>query len=133
MGYRILAGAAMAVHFGFVAYVVAGGFLGWRWPRAIWPHLPFAGWGLVTVVFHLGCPLTRLEDWARRRAGEPGLTTGFIDHYLAGVVFPERYGGLVRLLAAVAVGVSWLGAWIRRRRYGAATGADVVRHRPRQA
>jgi hypothetical protein len=29
--------------------------------------------GLITVVFHLGCPLTDLEDWARRRAGEPGL------------------------------------------------------------
>jgi hypothetical protein len=68
MSYRILADAAMAVHFGFLAYVVAGGFLAWRWPRAIWPHLPLAGWGLITVVFHLGCPLTRLEDWARRRA-----------------------------------------------------------------
>jgi hypothetical protein len=63
----------MALHFGFLGYVVAGGILAWRWPRAIWPHLPLAGWGLITVVFHLGCPLTDLEDWARRRAGEPGL------------------------------------------------------------
>jgi Protein of Unknown function (DUF2784) len=37
------------------------------------------GWGLVTVVYHLNRPLTFLEDRARRRAGEPGLTAGFID------------------------------------------------------
>ncbi|MCW2639186.1 MAG: hypothetical protein JWP76_1492 [Dactylosporangium sp.] len=123
----------MAVHFGFLVYVVAGGFLAWCWPRAIWPHLPVAGWGLITVVFHLGCPLTDLEDWARRRAGEPGLTTGFIDHYLAGVVYPERYAGVVGLLAAVAVGMSWIGASIRWRGRGAVAGADAGRHRPRRA
>jgi hypothetical protein len=114
MGYRVLADAAMALHFGFLAYVVAGGFLAWFWRRAIWPHLPLAGWGLITIVFHLDCPLTRLEDWARRRAGEPGLAGGFIDHYLAGVVFPERYAGLVRLLAAAAVIASWIGASVRQ-------------------
>jgi hypothetical protein len=142
MGYRVLADATTAVHFGFLAYVIAGGFLAWRWLRAIWPHLPLAGWGLITVVFHLECPLTRMEDWARRRAGEPGLTTGFIDHYLAGVVFPERYAGLVGLLAAIAVGVSWIGASIRWRSCGrppasqahatlASAAIAVARHRIR--
>jgi hypothetical protein len=118
MGYRVLADATMVVHFAFLAYVVAGGFLAWFWLRAIWPHLVFAGWGLVTVVYHLNCPLTFLEDWARRRAGGPGLTTGFIDHYLTGVVYPERYAAVVRLLAAAAVVVSWVGAWIRWRGRG---------------
>ena len=73
MGYRLLADATMAVHFAFLGYVVAGGFLAWRWPRAIWPHLALAGWGFSTLVFHQECPLSVLEDWARRQAGEPGL------------------------------------------------------------
>jgi hypothetical protein len=60
----------------------------------------------------------------RRRAR---FTGGFIDHYLAGVVYPERYGGLVRLLAAVAVGVLWIGASIRWHGRGAVAGADAGR------
>lgn len=110
----MLANVTMAVHFGFLAYVVAGGFLAWRWPRAIWPHLVLAGWGFSTIVFRLNCPLTYVEDWARRRAGQPGLSTGFIDHYLTGVLYPERYAGLVQALAASAVAVSWAGAALRR-------------------
>jgi hypothetical protein len=126
MGYRLLAYAAMVVHFGFLAYVVTGGFLAWRWPRAIWPHLLLAGWGGAAMVFHLNCPLTFVEDWARRRAGEPGLPGGFIDHYLTGVVYPRRYGGLAELLAVLAVALGWAGVlarWqhrLRRGRPGAA-------------
>jgi Protein of Unknown function (DUF2784) len=121
MGYPLIANAAMVVHFGFLAYVVAGGFLAWRWPRAIWPHLLLAGWAGSAIVFHLNCPLTFLEDWARRRAGEPGLPKGFIDHYLTGVVYPQRYAGLVELLAVLAVALGWTGVlvrWQRRERRG---------------
>jgi hypothetical protein len=121
MGYRLLADAAMVVHFGFLAYVVAGGFLAWRWLRAIWPHLLLAGWGGASIVFHLNCPLTFLEDWARRRAGEPGLPRGFIDTYLTGVVYPPRYAGMVQFLAVLTVAAAWtrvLVRWQRRPRRG---------------
>ena len=101
----------MLVHFAFLAYVVAGGFLAWRRPVMIWPHLVLAGWGLSTLVFHQDCPLSRLETWARLRAGEPGLRhDGFIETYLTGVVYPARYLWLVQVLAAVVIGVSWAGA-----------------------
>jgi hypothetical protein len=116
MGYRVLAEAAMAAHFAFLAYVVTGGLLAWRWPRAIWPHLAAAGWGLAITVFGLHCPLTYLEDRARRRAGEQGLTTGFIDHYLTGVVYPARYVGLIQILVGAIVAGSWAGALVVRRR-----------------
>jgi hypothetical protein len=118
MGYRLLADAIMVVHFGFLAYVVAGGFLAWRWPRAIWPHLLLAGWAGSTILFHLNCPLTFLEDRARRRGGEPGLPAGFIDHYLTGVAYPKRYAGLVELLAVIAVAFAWTGVVVRRQRRG---------------
>jgi hypothetical protein len=117
-GYRMLADAAMTAHVAFLAYVVAGGFLAWRWPRAFWPHLALPGWGLSTIVCHLDCPLTRIEDAARRRAGQPGLDGGFIDHYLTGVVYPERYAHLAEATAVAAVAGSWTGALIRQRGRG---------------
>jgi hypothetical protein len=120
MAYQVLADATMMLHFAFLAYVVAGGFAAWRWPAMIWPHLLAAGWGLSTVVFRLPCPLTRLEDWARRRTGGSGLGTDFIDTYLSGIVYPQRYAGLLQLLAAAAVAVSWAGALLRRRYAGGA-------------
>jgi Protein of Unknown function (DUF2784) len=116
MGYRVLADATMVVHFGFLAYLVGGGFLAWRWRHAIWPHLVLAGWGGSAIVFHLNCPLTFVEDWARRRAGEPGLSAGFINRYLTGVVYPQRYAGLVELLAVLTVAVAWTGVVIRWQR-----------------
>jgi hypothetical protein len=117
VGYRILADATMVVHFAFLGYVVAGGFLAWRCQRAIWPHLAMAGWGFSTLLFHLECPLSLLEDWARRQAGEPGLQRrGFIETYLTGVVYPVGSVVLVQVLAAAVVAVSWVGAVLRHRR-----------------
>jgi hypothetical protein len=117
MGYQVLAEATMLVHFAFLAYVVGGGFLAWRWPRAVWPHLALAGWGLSTLVFHQDCPLSLLENWARREAGLSGLKhRGFIDTYLTGVVYPARYLPLVQTLAAATVAVSWGGVLLLRHR-----------------
>jgi hypothetical protein len=115
--YQLLAVATMIFHFAFLAYVVTGGFLAWRWPWSIWLHVAMAGWGFSTVVFGFACPLTHIEDWARQKAGEQGLTTGFIDTYLAGVIYPDRFAGLMRLLAGIAVVTSWIGyAIVRARR-----------------
>jgi hypothetical protein len=116
VGYRLLADVVMVLHFGFLAYVVLGGFLAWRWPWALPPHLLAAGWGGLTVLFPatLSCPLTGWEDRARHAAGQRGLpASGFIDHYLEGVVYPERYTGPIQGVAAVVALVSWLGAYHR--------------------
>ena len=120
MAYRLLTTVILGLHFAFVAYVVFGGFLAWRWPRAIWPHLVAAAWGFLVVVASLQCPLTQAEDWSRRQAGEAGVTVGFVDRYIEGVLYPERYTGLMQALAAAAVLASWLGGYLlHRRRAGA--------------
>jgi hypothetical protein len=116
MGYRLLANGTMLLHFVYLAYVLTGGFLAWRWPRAIWPHLALAGWGFSTIVFNVNCPLTYLEDQARRHAGQQGLPHGFIDRYLTGVVYPQRHTRLVQLLAATTVQISWIGVLHRHQR-----------------
>lgn len=113
MGYRVLSAAIVVVHFAYLGYAVSGGFLAWRWPRALWPHLVAATWGVAVIALRLECPLTFAQNWARRRAGEPPLTGGFIDHYVSNVLYPERYTALVQALVATLVAASWVMA-VRR-------------------
>jgi hypothetical protein len=116
MGYRVLAETTMVVHFTVLVYLVLGGFLAWRWIGAIWPHLLIAAWGLTSTVFLWPCPLTILEDWSRRKAGEAGLRTGFIDTYLTGVIYPERYTTQFQIAIGVVVVLSLIGAIVRWRK-----------------
>jgi hypothetical protein len=113
---RWLVTLALALHFAYLAYVVLGGFLAWRWPRAIWPHLAALAWGLLIVAGWVDCPLTWLEDWAREQAGMTRNSAGFVDRYLDNVIYPERYVNVARAAVALVVGVSWAGALIRHRR-----------------
>ena len=93
MLYRLLADLVVLVHFGFVLFVVLGGLLALRWPRAAWVHLPAALWG-AGIEFAAGiCPLTPLENHLRRLGGEAGYTGGFVEHYVLPVLYPD---GLTR-------------------------------------
>jgi hypothetical protein len=117
MGYRLVADAAMVAHFLFLAYLVVGGFIAWRWPWTIWTHIAVALYGLFNVIVGWPCPLTHVENWGRARAGEATLPgTGFIDHYIAGVIYPQEHEALVQVLVACVVFSSWIGFLIRRPR-----------------
>ncbi|MEV4898408.1 DUF2784 domain-containing protein [Nonomuraea sp. NPDC059023] len=116
MGYRLIAEAAMLVHFAFLVYMAVGGFLAWRWPRTIWIHLGVVAWGVLSITTGVECPLTLVEDWGRERAGQAGLPdSGFIDHYIEGVIYPEEYTLLARWGVAVLVLFSYIGYVLRRR------------------
>lgn len=118
MGYRVIADVAMVLHFAFLAFMVVGGFLAWRWSWVIWPHIATAAYGLFNVIVGWPCPLTHVEDWGRERAGDATLpATGFIDHYLTGVIYPDDRLREVQLALAVVVAVSWIGFVLRRRRH----------------
>lgn len=89
----------------------------WNRPWTIWTHGAAALYGPFNVIVGWPCPLTHVEDWGRERAGEATLPgTGFIDHYIAGVVYPQEHETLVQLLVAAVVLTSWIGFAIRRRR-----------------
>jgi len=112
---RLLAEATKVAHFVYLAFVVFGGFLAWRWPKVIAAHLGAASWGVVLIAGRTDCPLTYVEDRLRRRAGQPGLPRGFIDTYIKGVLYPVRYAEQVRRLAGGVIVLSWLGAYMMRR------------------
>lgn len=117
MLFRLLVDATVVVHMAFLVYITIGGFLAWRWPRTIVAHVAAVVWGFSTVLVGIDCPLTHLENWARARAGEQALpSTGFIDHYLTGVIYPESAVGLMRALVAACVFASWIGFGIIRAR-----------------
>jgi hypothetical protein len=115
MMYRLVADTAMVVHFAFLAYLAVGGFLAWRWRRTLWAHLAVVAWGVISIVTGVECPLTLAEDWGRRQAGMEGLpASGFIDHYIEDVIYPQEHTNLVRLGVAVLVLFSYVGYVLRR-------------------
>lgn len=117
MFFQLLTAATVSVHFLFLAYVVVGGFLAWRrrWRWSILAHLAAVGWGVLAVRRGIECPLTDLESWSRRQAGQQGLERGFIDTYLTGVIYPAGYLTEIRLLIAAVVLASWVGFALKLR------------------
>lgn len=107
---RLLADVVMVTHFGYLAYLVVGGFLAWRWRRAVYPHLAAVAWALGIVLVGFPCPLTAVE----RRLRDEASQFGFIDRYLEGVVYPEEFTTVLRLGVAVVVAVAYWGLFRRR-------------------
>jgi Protein of Unknown function (DUF2784) len=117
--HRFLADAVMLAHFGFLAFLALGGFVAWRHRWVIVLHAVAVGWGLLSVLAGVGCPLTAWEDRFRRLAGEQGLTRGFVDAYLTDVIYPSEHLLTVQILLGCLVAVSWAGLVLRARRSSA--------------
>lgn len=124
MGYRLLADGVVVAHLGFVAFVVLGALLAFRWPKVLWLHLPALAWGAF-IEFSGGiCPLTPLENHLRALGGEAGYQASFIEHYLLPILYPAALtrevqvllGSLLVLTNVALYGLLWHRA--RRRRGG---------------
>jgi uncharacterized protein DUF2784 len=116
--YRLLADVVLVVHAGYLVYLALGGFVAWRWPRWIWPHVVAVAWGIAVVAFSIRCPLTAWENALLSAGGEARYAGSFINHYLAGVVYPRDRLDEARWLLALIVAASWLGSFVLARRRG---------------
>jgi len=110
---RLLADLVVVVHLAYLAFIPAGGFLAWRWPRLIPVHLAAVAVAIVSVTVGFECPLTGLEQSLRRHGGEKPYAGGFIDHYLTGRLYPHGHDTLIQLLIGAAVGASYIGLAVR--------------------
>ncbi len=118
---RFLANTLVVVHLLFVAFVIGGGFLLLRWPKLAWLHLPAAFWGAFIEFTGGVCPLTPLENKLRRLGGGSPYSSGFVEHYLVPILYPENLtlptqqmlGGAVVGVTLVAYALAW---HVRRRR-----------------
>jgi hypothetical protein len=86
----------------------------------VWVHLPAVA--VTAVVFALGadCPLTDLEKYFRRQAGERAYRDGFIAHYLLPML-PDGVRTVVVPLFVVGVNAAAYGSYVSRRRRRAST------------
>ncbi|MGA0612861.1 DUF2784 domain-containing protein [Caldimonas sp. KR1-144] len=120
---RLLADALVALHLGFVAFVLAGGLLVWRWPRVAWLHLPAVAWAVWIECTAGICPLTPLENALRRAGGEAAYAGSFVEQYLVPLLYPPGLtpalqiglGAFVLLLNGVLYALGWRKARSRPR------------------
>jgi hypothetical protein len=107
--YPIVVAVAVVAHFAFLCYLIVGGFVALRWRRTIWLHVPAVLWGIAIITARLDCPLTWLERWSRAKAEMAPLPPdGFIAHYIAGVLYPASWAGLLPIAVFALVAVSWV-------------------------
>ena len=122
--YSLLADALVVVHLLFIVFVVAGGVLVIRWPKAAFIHLPAAVWGAVVEFTGWICPLTPLENTFRNLAGADPYSGDFIERYLIPVIYPANLtaetqyvlGMLVVIVNILFYGIA-IGLRIRKRRF----------------
>ena len=100
---RLLADVVVGVHALFVLFVVLGGLLVMRWRRVAYIHIPAAIWGAAIEFAGWTCPLTPLEQWLRRRAGDTSYSAGFIEHYILPVLYPSALTRDIQFLLGFAV------------------------------
>ncbi|NND69697.1 MAG: DUF2784 domain-containing protein [Halioglobus sp.] len=119
--YVFLANVTLALHVGFVAFVVLmvpaiylGRLLHWSWVRILWLRLlHLVGIVIVAAQAWAGviCPLTTLEMWLRRRGGAEAYSGGFVEHWMNELLywdFPWWVFVLLYSLFATLVLATWV-------------------------
>ena len=117
MFYSLLADVVVLGHFLFVLFAVLGGFLALKWPGWAWIHIPAAVWAALIEFAGWICPLTPLENLLREKGGASGYSSGFIEHYLLPVLYPD---GLTRswqiVFGCIVLGINLaVYCWVWRR------------------
>lgn len=103
MFYQILADIVVLIHFAFILFVVAGGFLVLRWRRISWIHIPAAVWGTLIEFAGWICPLTPLENQLRAEAGATGYESSFVEHYILPIIYPDALTRNIQILFGLIV------------------------------
>lgn len=98
----LLADLLVALHFGFILFVIFGGLLVLKWPKLIWLHLPAAIWGALIEFSGWLCPLTLYEN-RLRSAQDGGYAGGFIEHYILPIIYPAGLTREIQIGFGIAV------------------------------
>ena len=119
--YKSLADAVLLLHTLFVIFVIAallltitGGLRHWRWVRNFWfrtVHLVCIAVVVAQSWLGLLCPLTTLEMWLRRQAGETAYDKSFIQYWLERLLYydaPEWVFVLVYTIFGLLVVITWI-------------------------
>ena len=103
MLYGVLADIVVLIHLLFVVFaVLGGGLIFWR-RRAVWLHLPAVLWAIWIELTGGICPLTPLENWLRRQAGQGGYRGDFVEHYAMPLLYPDGLTRNTQILLGLVV------------------------------
>jgi len=102
MPNQVLADLIVALHFGFILFVIFGGLLALKWPKMIWLHLPAAVWGALIEFAGWICPLTYLENRLRSASGGQ-YASDFIEHYIMPIIYPSGLTREIQIGLGIAV------------------------------
>jgi hypothetical protein len=119
----------VVMHAAFIAFVLLGGYAAWRWPRLVWVHVPSVAVIGLLFAFGADCPLTDLEKYLRRRAGEAVYRDGFVAHYLLPGV-PDSVRSAVLPAVVVTLTVIAYAGRMRRARPSRPAGGAAGTRRP---
>ena len=119
--YQSLADAVLLLHTLFVIFIIAallltiiGGLRRWRWVRNFWfrtVHLVCIAVVVAQSWIGLLCPLTTLEMWLRRQAGEAVYDKSFIQYWLERLLYydaPEWVFVTVYTIFGLLVIITWI-------------------------
>jgi hypothetical protein len=85
----VAADLLVILHLLFILFVLLGGLLTARWPWIIFLHIPAAIWGALIEYRGWICPLTPIEQRLRQVAGEVSYDSGFVEHYILPIIYPD--------------------------------------------
>ncbi len=109
---QALAEVMLAVHLGFILWVMFGALVtpGRRWLAAL--HLASLAYGIVIELGPWACPLTLAENFFEARAGIAPYQGPFLLHYLDAIVYPNLSPALLTMVGvAVCAANLLLYAW----------------------
>jgi len=118
--YQLFADLVLSLHVAIVAFVIGGlvvvlvgNLIRWQWVNRLWFRLAHLGAIAIIVAetwFGLVCPLTTLEMWLRRKAGETTYGGSFVQHWLQSILYynaPPWVFTVAYSLFGLAVVATW--------------------------
>jgi hypothetical protein len=112
MLYSICADLVVILHLAFVLFAVAGGLLALRFRYLAWIHIPAVLWAAYVEFSGRICPLTYMEMDLRQKAGRSGYNSGFVEHYLLPILYPEDLTRSVQIILGFTVLAINVGAYL---------------------
>lgn len=100
--YWALALAVLGVHLAFILWVILGALVTKGRRGLSWLHIASLLYGIVIEAAVLPCPFTRLEHWARNRAGMESYDGDFLLNLLESVIYLDV---TLTVLVPIAVAV----------------------------
>ena len=113
---EVLASLVLAIHLGWILWVVFGAFWTHGRPFLSALHILSLMWGIVVELSPLPCPLTTAEQFLEKRAGVGTYRGAFLPHFLDRLVYPDLPEAVLATTGVAVCGVNLVAYFWRYRK-----------------